>query len=79
MSNKFPFSIPFDLVAFYTILNADPVAPSIDRDIPLGNWYTWHFEADFSQFDDYAVIIRNVEYIGFVVGLIYITIKFVKG
>lgn len=79
LSNKFPFSIPFDLVAFYTILNADPVAPSIDRDIPLGNWYTWHFEADFTQFDDYAVIIRNVEYIGFVVGLIYITIKFVKG
>lgn len=79
LSNKFPFSIPFDLVAFYTILNSDPVAPAIDRNIPLGNWYNWRFQADFSQFDDYAVIIRNVEYIGFVVGLIYITLKFVKG
>lgn len=79
LSNKFPFSIPFDLVAFYTILNAEPVAPVIDAHIPLGTWYDWHFEADFSQFDDYVVMIRNVEYIGFVVGLIYITIKFVKG
>lgn len=79
LSQKFPFSIPFDLVAFYTLLNADPVAPAIDANIPLGGFYTWRFQADFSQFDNYAVIIRNVEYIGFVVTLIYITIKFVKG
>lgn len=79
LSQKFPFSIPFDLVAFYTLLNAEPVAPAIDANIPLGGFYTWRFQADFSQFDNYAVIIRNVEYIGFVVTLIYITIKFVKG
>lgn len=79
LSNKFPFSIPFDLVAFYTILNAEPIAPVIDAHIPLGTWYDWHFEADFSQFENYAVIIRNVEYIGFVVTLIFITVKFVKG
>lgn len=79
LRDKFPFSIPFDLVAFYTILNAEPIAPAIDSEIPLGHFYTWHFEADFSQFDNYAVLIRNVEYIGFVVTLIYITIKFVKG
>lgn len=78
LSSKFPFSIPFDLVAFYTVLNADPIAPSIDRTIPLG-FTDWHFKADFSQFENYAVIIRNVEYIGFVVTLIFITIKFVKG
>lgn len=79
LSNKFPFSIPFDLVAFYTILNAEPRAPAVDAEIPLGDFYNWHFEADFSQFDSYAVIIRNVEYISFVVALIYITVKFVKG
>ena len=79
LSNKFPFSIPSDLVAFYTVLNASPEAPRIDADIPLGNFYTWHFSADFSQFDNYASIVRNVEFIGFVVGLIYLTVKFVKG
>lgn len=79
LSEKFPFSIPFDLIAFFTVLNAEPQAPAIDADIPLGSWYTWHFEADFSQFDNYAVIIRNVEFIGFCVGLIYLTIKLVKG
>lgn len=79
LSSKFPFSIPFDLVAFYTVLNAEPRAPAVDAEIPLGDFYNWHFEADFSQFDNYAVIIRNVEYISFVVALIYITVKFVKG
>lgn len=79
LSEKFPFSIPFDLISFFTVMNAEPVAPAIDKEIPLGDWYTWHFEADFSQFDDYAVIIRNVEFIGFVIALIYITIRLVKG
>ena len=79
LSEKFPFSIPFDLIAFFTVLNSDPEAPAIDAEIPLGDWYTWHFEADFSQFDNYAVLIRNVEFIAFCVGLIYLTIKFVKG
>lgn len=78
LSDKFPFSIPKDLVAFYTLLNTSPEAPSIDRTIPLG-FYDWHFEADFSQFEDYAEIVRKVEFIGFVVGLIYITIRLVKG
>lgn len=78
ISDKFPFSIPKDLVSFYTLLNTEAQAPSIDRTIPLG-FYDWHFEADFSQFEDYAEIVRKVEFIGFVVGLIYITIRLVKG
>ena len=79
LSQKFPFSIPFDLVAFFTVLNAEPEAPMIDANIPLGSFYTWHFVADFSQFDNYAVIIRNVEFLAFCIGLIYITIRLVKG
>lgn len=79
LTEKFPFSIPFDLVSFYTMLNAEPRAPAIDANIPLGDWYTWHFEADFSQYENWAEIIRNVEFIGFVIGLIYITIRLVKG
>lgn len=78
LKDKFPFSIPFDLVAFYTVLNSEPVPPSIDRTIPLG-FTDWHFQADFSQFENYAIIVRNVEYIGFIVALIFITIRFVKG
>ena len=79
LSEKFPFSIPFDLIAFFTVLNAEPQAPSIDANIPLGSWYTWHFTADFSQFDNWATIIRNVEFIAFCIGLIYLTIRLVKG
>lgn len=79
LTEKFPFSIPFDLVSFYTMLNAEPRAPAIDANIPLGDWYTWHFRADFSQYENWAEIIRNVEFIGFVIGLIYITIRLVKG
>lgn len=79
LSEKFPFSIPFDLVAFFTVMNAEPQAPQIDANIPLGSWYTWRFQADFSQFDNYAVIIRNVEFIAFCIGLIYLTIRLTKG
>lgn len=79
LSEKFPFSIPFDLIAFFTVLNAEPQAPSIDANIPLGSWYTWHFQADFSQFNNWATIIRNVEFIAFCIGLIYLTIRLVKG
>lgn len=79
LTEKFPFSIPFDLVAFYTTLNAEPHAPVIDAHIPLGDFYDWHFVADFSQFDDKAQLIRTVEFIGFCIGLIYITIRLVRG
>lgn len=79
LTEKFPFSIPFDLVAFYTTLNAEPEAPVIDAHIPLGDFYDWHFVADFSVFDDKARLIRSVEFIGFCIGLIYITIRLVKG
>lgn len=79
LSEKFPFSIPFDLIAFFTVLNAEPQAPSIDANIPFGSWYTWHFQADFSQFNNWASIIRNVEFIAFCIGLIYLTIRLVKG
>lgn len=79
IGDKFPFCIPSDIVSFYQTLAVEPRAPAIDAHIPLGNWYDWHFEADFSQYDNWARIIRAVEYIGFVIGLIYFTIKLVKG
>lgn len=79
IGNKFPFCIPSDIVSFYQTLAVDPRAPVIDAHIPLGSFYDWHFEADFSQYDNWARIMRAVEYIGFVIGLIYFTIKLVKG
>lgn len=65
-------------MSFYTVLNAEPQAPRIDRTLHLGAT-NYQFVADFSQFEDYAELARKVEFIGFVVGLIYITIRLVKG
>lgn len=79
IAHKFPFCIPGDIVSFYQTLAVEPRAPSIDAHIPLGSFYDWHFVADFSQYDRWAVIIRAVEYVGFVIGLIYFTVRMVKG
>lgn len=79
IGHKFPFCIPSDIVSFYRTLSVEPEAPSIDAHIPLGSFYDWHFVADFSQYDRWAVIIRAVEYVGFVIGLIYFTVRLVKG
>lgn len=79
LSNKFPFSIPSDYKNFVSIFVKSPVAPAIVGDIPLGNFYTWHFDADFSQFDSWAELFRTVELASFCFALIYLTIKIVKG
>lgn len=79
IGHKFPFCIPSDIVSFYRTLSVEPEAPSIDAHIPLGSFYDWHFVADFSEYNRWAVIIRAVEYVGFVIGLIYFTVRLVKG
>ena len=70
----FPFCIPFDIYAFCSALNADPVAPSFEwrmQYAPLGLDYT--FEIDLSAFDGVAQILRTMELLAFCVGLAFWT------
>lgn len=78
LTEKFPFSIPFDLIAFFTVLNAEPVTPELQAEIPLGR-YSWEIDWSMDQFEPLAIILRNLEFIGFCIGLALITRHIIKG
>lgn len=78
LKEKFPFSIPWDLMAFFAVMNAEPETPYIQADIPLGLW-EWNIDWDLHAFDNVARILRNMELIGFCIGLILITRSIIKG
>lgn len=78
LTTKFPFCIPFDLYHFVDVLDAEPETPAFTGSINL-IVTTWDLDYDLSAFDDLAAIVRNVEFIGFCLGLIFITRKIIKG
>lgn len=78
LKDKFPFSIPFDLMAMFQVLNAEPQTPEIDATIDL-KVVSWHIDYDLHQFDGVAQICRNLEFIAFCVSLILITRSLIKG
>lgn len=71
---KFPFSIPYDIYAIFSVLNAPPITPKWDIPI-LGVVISF----DLSQFNGIAKIARWTFYFLFVFGLIKITRKLIKG
>ena len=75
----FPFCIPFDLYAFFTCLNAEPVAPVIEWMIPLPGGKSYPFEIDLSIFDPVAQILRRMQLLLFCVGLAFKTRDLIKG
>lgn len=77
LKNKFPFSIPFDLISFFSVLNATPETPELNGSINLGI-YTWNIDYDLHQFDNIASLCRNLEFIAFSIGLILITRTIIK-
>lgn len=77
LTEKFPFSIPFDIIRFFSILNTEPEAPSVSGDIDLGIT-VWHIDFDFSEYDSIAELFRNLVYIFFVICLIVYTRDFLK-
>ena len=78
LSEKFPFSIPFDLVALVTVLSAEPEAPQFTGTVDL-KVYQWNYDLDFSQFNTVAAVFRTAETLLFVFGLIMITRKIIRG
>lgn len=83
LSDLFPFCIPFDLYNIISCFKADPVAPSAEITIPVGydgTEFTWEtYTVSLSAFDAVAAVVRVLEYIGFVIGLMLITRKLIEG
>lgn len=80
----FPFCLPFDLVDFLACLSAPPETPKFTIEIPSFNSdmsIKWNkLELDFSQFNQVAVWVRNMELFAFIVGLAMITrSKIIRG
>lgn len=76
LEKVFPFCIPFDLMSFLGVLAADPKAPAFDWPITyptLSGSATYTLHIDLSDFDPVAKIVRDMECLGFIMGLIMIT------
>lgn len=76
MTNKFPFSIPFDFVKQFQIFNVEPETPVFKVDIPqflkIGDMSVpFRMNLDLSMFDLIAEIIRWGSIIAFDIGLIF--------
>lgn len=78
LGEKFPFSIPFDLVALVTVLNAQPQAPRFEGTVNFG-FTTWNYDINLQQFDSVAQACRIAELLLLVFGLILITRSIIKG
>lgn len=72
LDEKFPFSIPFDFIRIVQLLDVEPQAPRFQGNIDLVI-YDWNVDIDFSDFDEQAEIIRNIEFVAFIIGLIIAT------
>lgn len=70
LSKRFPFSIPWDIKSLIEGLTVTPEAPHITGDIPFGPLnYIYHFDLDFSDFDDTAALFRKLFLVTFIIGL----------
>lgn len=74
---KFPFSIPADLKFLVGLLVSDPQAPKWTVVFPFsiaGDWaQDAEFVLDFSVIDGFMVIVRNIELLAFIFGMVFMT------
>lgn len=76
LESLFPFCLPFDLVDFFQVLAAEPEAPHFQwpiRYMASDGPKEYVVDIDLSPFDPAAAILRNMELLAFIVGLIIIT------
>lgn len=75
----FPFCVPFDLIEFLGVLNAEPEAPVIRWRFYVPRIVDYDIVIDLSVFDGVAQIMRTMELLAFCVGLILLTRNIIRG
>lgn len=81
-SKKFPFSLPGDIVKLYGLLQADPRRPEFHMTFDLskvgvpGDPIVWDIKLE--EWDGAAAIVKTALYIGFLIGLVFISKNFMK-
>lgn len=81
IKKKFPFCIPFDLIDAFTVLKSDT------RQAPRVKWrlqsekydIDYTFDIDLSVYDEQAELLRTLELLLFIVGLILATRSLIRG
>lgn len=82
ITEKFPFCVPFDLIALAKTFSAEPVAPKVTIPVVFESMHYSHdFVFDFSSdnWDKVAAVIRWGTLIFFILGLTLVTRKLIKG
>lgn len=69
---KFPWNIPFNIMLTLSLLKAEPQAPHFEGTMDF-KFTTYDYEVDLSQFDDVAEVLRKMEVIAFLIGLMVLT------
>lgn len=81
-ANKFPFSLPGDIGKLFGVLQAEPRRPEFQMTFDLskvgvpGDPIVWDLK--FEQWDGAAAIVKTALYIGFLIGLVFISKNFMK-
>lgn len=78
LSKFFPFCIPFDLFDFFTLLNADPVAPVFSWEIEDLSGQTYSLTIDLAEWDPVALLFRRLQLFLFICGLAAASRKYIK-
>ena len=83
LTTIFPFCIPFDLIRAFKVLSVDGEAPvyKIPGQIKYGGYIDINesWDIDMSDFDMVVQIMRIIETLSFIVGLIMITRNLIRG
>ena len=82
ITNKFPFCVPFDLIALVKTFNATPEAPKVTVPVVFQSMHYSHdFVFDFSgdDWDKVAAVSRWGILLFFMLGLTLVTRKLIKG
>lgn len=61
LSKYFPFCIPFDLYDFFTLLDAEPVAPVLSWEIQDLSGQSYSLSVDLSEWDSVAQLFRRLQ------------------
>ena len=80
VTDRFPFSIPFDLLRFFSTFNVSSEVPHFSISF-AGTFMAGFgsFDIDFHRFNSLAQIIRFFSFMGFTLGLIMVTRTLIRG
>lgn len=79
LTTLFPFCIPFDIIALFQALAADPVAPKFEVPFVIPSLGVDEiYVIDLSIFDEQMAILRKFELVTFILGLMFLTSKVIK-